>query len=162
MQNFLKLFCDAVSATSAFNLKLCHMFIYRIRNNDTNGWFRSQELQLKLLKKQLKKMKTTTKQIMQYRSAQITSSTLFGQHLNSLGFCKAETQDKWDLVKFYVVSKRTKVTPVPRAPHHKVCFPQTQPESGVERSSSLQSSLAAQYWAQLQADAALHALIRSL
>ena len=88
------------------------MFMYRIHNNDTNGWFRSQELQLKLLKKQLKKMKRTTKQIMHYKSAQITSSTLFGRHLNSMGVCKAETQDKWDLVKFYVVSKRTKVTHV--------------------------------------------------
>ena len=126
-----------VQMTNKFNWRFCsyktmpisiivksiwYIFNYRIRNNDTNGWFRSQELQLKLLKKQLKKMKTTTKLIMQHRSAQITSSSLFGQHLNSMGFCKAETQDKWDLVKFYVVSKRTKVTPVPKALHHMVCF----------------------------------------
>ena len=86
----------------------------RLHNNDTDAWFRSQELQLGLLKSQLKKMQVTlsgilttstsllmqatAKKMVKSRSSQLSTSRAFCQNLRGI-LDKSEEEERWEVVR---------------------------------------------------------------
>ena len=86
----------------------------RLHNNDTDAWFRSQELQLGLLKSQLKKMQVTlsgilttstsllmqatAKKMVKSRSSQLSTSRAFCQNLRGI-LDKSDEEERWEVVR---------------------------------------------------------------